>query len=149
MTPPRLRSLIGSTTIVVALGFMLFDSLSQGEVLEYSYEAKTVIQEQPRFVGRRIRVQGYVYPGSIYQKRGTLQYQFFISPDPQPPGQKAKKSAPVLHAEYEGVVPDTFKDGAQVTASGRLNEDGVFVAQEVIAKCPSKYEAQEKNAGTY
>ncbi len=147
MTPPRLKRLIGSTTIIVALGFMLFDSLSQGEVLEYSYEAKAVLQEPTRFEGRRIRVQGYVYPGSIYQKRGTLQYQFFISPTPQPPG--AKPASSVLHAEYEGVVPDTFKDGAQVTASGRLSQDGIFVAQEVIAKCPSKYEAQEKNAGTY
>ena len=39
-----------------------------------------------------------------------------------------------------GVVPDTFKDGAEVVLTGELGPDG-FKASDITAKCPSKYEA--------
>ena len=44
------------------------------------------------------------------------------------------------------VVPDTFRDGfgIQVTVQGKLNGSGDFLATEVIPRCPSKYEMQEK-----
>ena len=46
-------------------------------------------------------------------------------------------------------MPDTFKDDAEVIVAGQVQPDGSFEAQELIAKCPSKYEAAEKNQGTY
>ncbi len=43
---------------------------------------------------------------------------------------------------YTGVVPDTFKDGAEVVLNGRLTQAGFQVDRNgVMAKCPSKYEA--------
>jgi cytochrome c-type biogenesis protein CcmE len=44
------------------------------------------------------------------------------------------------------VVPDTFRDtfGIQVTVQGRLEDDGTFLANQVIPRCPSKYEMQER-----
>ena len=39
------------------------------------------------------------------------------------------------------VVPDTFRDCAGVTVRGVLGQDGVFRSDEIVAKCPSKYEA--------
>jgi cytochrome c-type biogenesis protein CcmE len=50
---------------------------------------------------------------------------------------------------YEGVVPDTFKDDAEVIVTGTLGSDGVFQASDLLAKCPSKYEAEMKSKGTY
>ncbi len=50
---------------------------------------------------------------------------------------------------YTGIVPDNFKDDAEVIVTGTLGSDGVFTGTEVLAKCPSKYEAEEKNNGTY
>jgi len=45
-------------------------------------------------------------------------------------------------ADYTGIVPDTFKDGAEVVLSGRLSPEGFKVDPNgVTAKCPSKYEA--------
>jgi cytochrome c-type biogenesis protein CcmE len=45
---------------------------------------------------------------------------------------------------YSGIepVPDTFKDGAQALADGKLGADGVFHAAKIQAKCASKYEAK-------
>jgi cytochrome c-type biogenesis protein CcmE len=50
---------------------------------------------------------------------------------------------------YTGVVPDTFKDDAEVIVTGTLGSDGVFQASDLLAKCPSKYEAEAKSKGTY
>ena len=46
-----------------------------------------------------------------------------------------------LNVAYEGrdPLPDTFKDGSQALADGRMGPDGVFHAQEIQAKCASKY----------
>ena len=47
----------------------------------------------------------------------------------------------ILKVAYEGrdPLPDTFRDGAQALADGRLGRDGIFHAQEIQAKCASKY----------
>jgi cytochrome c-type biogenesis protein CcmE len=49
-----------------------------------------------------------------------------------------------LKVAYNGVdpLPDTFKDGAQALADGKLDKDGVFRAARIQAKCASKYEAK-------
>ena len=47
-----------------------------------------------------------------------------------------------VQASYTGVVPDTFKDGAEVVLKGRLGPHGFVVEPDgVMAKCPSKYDA--------
>jgi len=51
----------------------------------------------------------------------------------------------VLRATYTGIVPDTFKNDAEVVLEGTLGPDG-FHATGMTAKCPSKYEAQTVGA---
>jgi len=54
----------------------------------------------------------------------------------------------VLEASYTGLLPDTFKDEAEVVLKGKFGPTGQFHVEKdgVMAKCPSKYEAQEKSA---
>jgi cytochrome c-type biogenesis protein CcmE len=49
-----------------------------------------------------------------------------------------------LKVVYRGTepLPDTFRDGAQALADGRIGSDGVFLASQIQAKCASKYEAK-------
>ena len=49
-----------------------------------------------------------------------------------------------MKVAYTGTepLPDTFKDGAQALADGKLGEDHVFRAAKIQAKCASKYEAK-------
>ncbi len=81
--------------------------------------------------GKHLRVGGDVESGSI-QRVGN-QVQFVIIQD------KLK-----LKVAYIGTdpLPDTFKDGAQALADGKLEQDGVFRAAKIQAKCASKYEAK-------
>lgn len=52
-----------------------------------------------------------------------------------------------LRVEYEGVVPDPFRDGREVIVTGRLASEGTFVAEKdsLITKCPSKFSDQAKD----
>lgn len=52
---------------------------------------------------------------------------------------KTKKSETVK-VKYDGIAPDTFKAGGMAIVEGKYNKDGEFIADQLIAKCPSKYE---------
>jgi cytochrome c-type biogenesis protein CcmE len=77
---------------------------------------------------RHVRVGGDVQGSSIVHEAGLV--KFNLVQDKQ-----------VLRVAYEGrdPLPDTFRDGAQALADGRLGPDGVFHASEIQAKCASKY----------
>ncbi len=79
----------------------------------------------------RLRVAGDVEEGSI--KRIGKEVHFTIHQD-------SKR----LNVLYKGSdpLPDTFRDGAQALADGRLQPDGTFHANRIQAKCASKYEAK-------
>ena len=81
--------------------------------------------------GKRIRVGGDVESGSIQRVGASV--QFVITQD------KTR-----LKVAYKGTdpLPDTFKDGAQALADGKLSRDGVFEARQIQAKCASKYETK-------
>jgi cytochrome c-type biogenesis protein CcmE len=86
--------------------------------------------------GKRLRVGGDVERGSIL-KNGP-QTTFVLH-----------QGAQTLKVVYEGTdpLPDTFKDGAQALADGRLGSNGVFEAKKIQAKCASKYEQKPQQKG--
>ncbi|MBS1860012.1 MAG: cytochrome c maturation protein CcmE [Acidobacteria bacterium] len=81
--------------------------------------------------GKRIRVGGDVEAGSIERVGSTVQFVLIQ--------ENAR-----LKVAYNGTdpLPDTFKDGAQALADGKLAKDGVFHAGKIQAKCASKYQAK-------
>jgi len=85
----------------------------------------------------RVRVMGDVQSNSIVRSSGIV-YFTLVGLD----------KTTVLKVAYEGrdPLPDTFKDGAQALVEGRLTPSGSFVAEEVQAKCASKYEASPGGA---
>jgi len=121
---------IGVTSLVLLTAFGVLMYTTLGESMQY-YKYVDEVTAQPASVwkDKRLQVHGHVVPGSIGKKRDTLDYRFEI----QRNGQK-------LTAFYTGIVPDTFKDDSEVVLTGRLTSDG-FVATDMTAKCPSKYEA--------
>lgn len=131
-----------------ALSWLVADTLATPEVLTYFHGADVVLAKPDEMRGQRIRMGGHVVEGSIFQKPGTLQYQFQVAPVPSMAKHPEFLDRSVT-VRYEGVVPDTFKDDAEVIVTGVLQPDGRFVGSELLAKCPSKYEADAKNSGEY
>jgi cytochrome c-type biogenesis protein CcmE len=82
--------------------------------------------------GKRLRVGGDVEPGSIQRVGNSVQFTLIQDTNTH------------LKVAYTGSdpLPDTFKDGAQALADGKLDKSGVFHASKIQAKCASKYEAK-------
>jgi len=123
---------IATTTAVLAAAFvgLLWSSLREGT--EYYKHVDEVMTDAKAWEGKRLQLHGYA--ADVRQRPGTLEYRF-----------KVQNKGSVVNASYTGVVPDTFKDDAEVVLKGRLSSDGFHVDPNgVMAKCPSKYEAQKK-----
>ena len=119
---------IGVTTLVLAtvFGILLYTTL--GESLQYYKYVDEVVGSQSDWTGKKLQVHGYVVPGSIGRKRDKLEYRFDI-----------QRNGKTMRAFYSGIVPDTFKDDSEVVLTGVLTSEG-FMANEMTAKCPSKYD---------
>jgi cytochrome c-type biogenesis protein CcmE len=136
------KIVLSVVVVTGAIGYLLKASMAEG-VDSYKH-VDEVLADTARWQGRHLRVHGNVVPGSIEQAKGTLSYRFKIEtgamskPDPRP--------AAVISATYTGLVPDTFKDGAEVVAKGTLGTDNslAVVPDGIMAKCPSKYSADVK-----
>jgi cytochrome c-type biogenesis protein CcmE len=118
--------------IVVIVGTLVW--LAAGGIRESGAYYKTIgeLREMGSgALGKRLRVGGDVEAGSIL--RTGREVAFTLLQDKQR-----------LKVVYSGTdpLPDTFRDGAQAMADGKMDRDGVFRAGKIQAKCASKYEAK-------
>jgi len=79
-------------------------------------------------VAQVFRLGGLVERGSIQRERDGMTIRFIVT--------DTARGVPVV---YRGLLPDLFREGKGVVARGRLGEDGVFVANEVLAKHDENY----------
>lgn len=121
---------IGLTTAVLVLAFggLLWSTLRDGT--EYYKHVEEVMAQPEQWHGKRLQLHGYVVPSSILRRKDSLDYRFQV-----------QSKGHVVSARYTGIVPDTFKDEAEVVLKGTLTSEGFHVEPNgVMAKCPSKYE---------
>jgi len=120
----------GLTGLVLALAFagLMYSTLAEGT--EYYKHVDEVMRQPTDWYGKKLQLHGYVVPQSVFVNQRTLEYKF-----------KVQSNGRIVDARYTGVVPDTFKDDAEVVLKGTLAHDGFTVERNgVMAKCPSKYE---------
>lgn len=92
----------------------------------------------PTCDSRSVRVAGWVVPNSIQRDEKTQVVHFTVT-DTQSAG------SPSMVVAYGGVVPDIFKSGIQVVVEGHV-VNGTFQANNLLAKCPSKFQSATPNA---
>lgn len=118
---------VGIGIIVATLGGLAWMGAKESQTYYHTIsELSTLSSSQAH---QRIRVGGDVAAGSIQHMPGRV--DFVLKED--------GKSLPVSYVGADP-LPDTFKDGAQALVEGHAMPDGRFVAEEVQAKCASKYE---------
>jgi cytochrome c-type biogenesis protein CcmE len=131
---------IGLTVVVLGLALTGLLRATLREGTEYYKEVSEVASNPEAWHSKRLQLHGYVVRDSILRKRDSLEYRFKVT-------QKVGESTHVVSAAYTGIVPDTFGDDAEVVLKGTLGPEGFKVSPNgVMAKCPSKYEAQKKAA---
>ena len=127
---------VGLTTLVLATAFGVLLYTTMGESMQYYKYVDEVAGQPEAWADKTLQVHGYVVPGSIKRKRDALDYQFDL-----------QRNGQTIRAYYSGTVPDTFKDEAEVVVTGALTPNG-FMATEMTAKCPSKYEEAAPKVGS-
>ncbi|CAN1725126.1 periplasmic heme chaperone [Hyphomicrobium sp. 1Nfss2.1] len=114
---------VGVGVLMLAVGLVLF-ALRDSIVF---FHTPSDLADKPIAVGQRFRLGGLVADGSVKRGQGTK--VGFVVTD-------TLKTVPV---EYEGVLPDLFKEGQGVVAEGKFNDGGVFIADSVLAKHDENY----------
>jgi cytochrome c-type biogenesis protein CcmE len=118
--------------IVLILGTLIWlGTVGSGESKTY-YKTITEVRQMGANPGKkRVRVIGDVEKDSIQRKAGEVEFVLV--------GENQK-----LKVVYAGSdpLPDTFRDGAQALAEGKMGPDGAFHAAKIQAKCASKYAAK-------
>ncbi|MFK7898390.1 MAG: cytochrome c maturation protein CcmE [Myxococcota bacterium] len=134
---------IGAAAIAALLGWYGMTQLDAGLSFQYFQNLDDFHAQSTSLVGRSTRVHGYVANASIERDLEQKLVRFAVQNNPPHAGGPVGE---VLHVEYRSLeTPDLFKDGAEVVVEGQLvmaAGDHVFAADNLMAKCPSKFEAK-------
>jgi cytochrome c-type biogenesis protein CcmE len=118
--------MVGAVVALFLVGFK--------EAAVYATSVDKLMASKSDSVGRKLRVEGELVPGTLVKRDQPCEYRFTVH------GEKAE--VPVRYGQC--VIPDTFRDvpggGVQVTVEGALTAQGEFEASLVMAKCASKYD---------
>ncbi len=151
-TANRYKFIVGGLLIVAAVVYLIVSSTQASA--QYFLTVDEMVQRGSEVVGRDLRISGAVVGETIQYDPQTLTLTFEVA---DVPGDNAEIEAQgglaaVLHQAvidpnrtrvkvvYNGVKPDLLRDEAQAIMTGQLGEDGVFYAEELLLKCPTKYE---------
>lgn len=119
-----------------AIAFLVLEGMKDQAI--YSKGVDQLIAEKAKFLKRQVLADGNLVHGTLEKRESPCEYRFTIA--------KGGVEMPVSFKNC--VVPDTFRDVAGmdvgVTVEGEILADNTFNATKVLAKCPSKYEMNEK-----
>ncbi len=128
MTPKQKQRFILVSLLVVGLGSgigLVLMALSENINLFFT-PSQVVAGEVPP--EQRFRIGGMVTLGSVEKLNGELTVLF-----------KLNDSVKEVQLKYDGILPDLFREGQGIVAEGKLNENGVFIADQVLAKHDENY----------
>lgn len=125
-------TVLGIVLVALAIGFVVWDGL-KSETFFYTVDA--AVAQGAKLPGQHVRVKGTVEPGSVIGADGTLGRTFRIA-------EKGKS----IKVSYHKAMPDTFAESMEVVVQGKVTDDMVVEADEVLVKCPSRYEGNPPTA---
>ncbi len=154
------KYLFGIFLILGSVVYLIFSSVQHGQ--EYFLTVDELLARREDMVGRKIRVSGAVIGDTIFYDPEKLEVRFTIAHVPgdldevEAQGGMAKVLAEAvrdpnrsrIEVVYYGVKPDLLRNEAQAIVTGTLGEDGIFYADELLLKCPTKYESAAPEAGS-
>jgi len=127
MTPRRRRMMLVGLIVLGVGAAVSFALTAFQDNLLYFYSPTDVVEGKAP-TDRVFRVGGMVPEGSFNRPTGSLEAHFVLT-----------DFAHDVKVSYTGVLPDLFREGQGVIARGRLGSEGVFVAEEVLAKHDENY----------
>ncbi|NPA31134.1 MAG: cytochrome c maturation protein CcmE [Chloroflexi bacterium] len=152
------KYLIGGGLILAAVIYLVISSTKANA--QYFLTVDELLARKDEMVGRQVRLSGAVIGDTIQYNPDDLELRFMIAHVPgdldeveSEGGLAAVLAAAVrdpnrnrIEVVYYGPKPDLLRNEAQAILTGTLGEDGVFYADELLLKCPTRYEAAEPQA---
>ncbi|MBF0264649.1 MAG: cytochrome c maturation protein CcmE [Gammaproteobacteria bacterium] len=128
MTPARKKrmTLIGVLILGTALAVGLILKAMNENVMFFFSPTQVMAGEAPK--NKLFRVGGMVVEGSVVRVPNSVKVQFDLT-----------DNAKIITVEYEGILPDLFREGQGIIANGRLDAKGNVIADEVLAKHDENY----------
>ena len=120
-----------ATGLSATVGLTLF---ALGQNMNMFYTPSQVAMGEVE-VGRRFRIGGMVKEGSFVSDSDSLKVRF-----------ETTDYANAVPVEYEGILPDLFREGQGIVAEGSVDSQGIFSASKVLAKHDENYMSQEVKA---
>ncbi len=146
------KFIIGGLLIIAAVIYLIASSTSASA--EYFMTIEEVRAQKNDIIGKSLRISGAVLGDTISYNPDTLLITFTVAhvtgdnDEIESSGGLAKvlhdavreEGTPRLDVIYSGAMPDLLKDEAQAIMTGHIESDGIFYADELLLKCPTKYE---------
>jgi len=128
----NVRIYIAFAAVVAAMAFLVISGFNNKTMVYYSTVKELKAKSSDAF-RQGYRVSGTTVVGTLQQIPQKNQVQFDI-----------EQEGESLHIIYNGILPDTFREGQEVLVEGKYSRDGNFYATNVFTKCASKYDAAAK-----
>ncbi|CAM5236191.1 MAG: cytochrome c maturation protein CcmE [Pseudomonas sp.] len=128
MNPVRKKRLFIVLAILAGVGIAVALALSALQQNINLFYTPTQIANGEAPEGTRIRAGGLVETGSVQRSSDSLSVSFRVT-----------DGVETVTINYQGILPDLFREGQGIVALGRVNADGVLVADEVLAKHDENY----------
>lgn len=128
MNKRRKKILLGVVLMVTGIGVATALALKafQSNLLYFYSPSQVASGEAP--TNRSFRIGGLVTQGSVKRDPDSLYVQFVLT-----------DTAKEVTVSYDGILPDLFREGQGIVANGSLQDDGIFVADQVLAKHDENY----------
>jgi cytochrome c-type biogenesis protein CcmE len=148
----RIKFIFGGLLIIAAVVYLIVSSTQASA--QYFLTVDELIAKESSVQGRDLRISGAVLGDTIQYDPQTLNLTFTIAniPGDNKEIERLGGLAEVLHQAvidpnrqkvvvvYNGPMPDLLRNEAQAIVTGTIGEDGKFYADELLLKCPTKYE---------
>lgn len=124
------KLIIGGIIILIVVAYLFWSGMKDSAV--YFLTVDEFFAQMEQMEGKGTRINGEIVPGSIKWDASNLLLTFQLTDGKN-----------VLNVRHKGVAPDTFQEGLSVVVEGKY-EQGIFIATQIMTKCPSKYEAKKE-----
>jgi cytochrome c-type biogenesis protein CcmE len=129
----KLKFIVGGLVILALIGYLIINAVQSAGA--YYREVGEVLEQRQALTGQSLRLSGNIVTSSIQYDAPTLDLRFSVS-DPTDAGKQ-------LPIHFHGIKPDQMeREGSSAIIEGSLKPDGTVEANNLLLKCPSRYEQQ-------
>lgn len=119
-------AIIALSVTALTTAAILVLNVFQSNLVFFFSPSQIAANEAP--IGKSFRIGGLVEEGSLKRQGNSTTISFAVT-----------DTAEVIPVMYTGILPDLFKEGKGVVAQGKMSDDGIFYADEVLAKHDENY----------